>query len=206
MEKTLKILSYLFHPIVIPLFTVLLYFYFTSDFFNSTEILIISIQVGIITILLPITIYLLLHSLKLISSTVMLNNPRERLLPFFVNIILLISLKDYILMENSAYELKLYFWGLICTYTLLLLFLFVKQKCSTHMALFSSMITFTVYLLVQYQIQGHILLIAMVMLLGGIGSARLYLKAHTSLEVILGTIIGILPQFFFIYNAKIFTL
>ncbi|MEC4112816.1 hypothetical protein [Myroides pelagicus] len=196
--RAFKIISYILHPLIMPLLTVWLYFHYTANYFFADEINIMLIQIGIITVLLPISIYFLLSSLRLIGSTVMLSDAKDRLIPFAINIFLLIALKEYILIENNAYELNVYFWGIISSYLLLTLSLFFKIKSSVHMTMLAALTTFLTYVFFKYQVSDIIHIIIMIMLMGITGSARLYLKAHTSLEIALGTFIGIIPQLVFI--------
>ncbi|MDR0195103.1 MAG: hypothetical protein LBI73_08250 [Myroides sp.] len=193
MERTAKLFSYVFHPITVPFLTTLLYFSLASFYFNSVEISIVLGQVLIMTCLLPICIYALLKSIRLINSTVMVSSIKERLIPFIINIGLLLTLKDYILLENSAYTIRLYFWGLMNSYLLLLLFALLKQKASVHMTTLANSFIFFIHLLIELQKPDIIGLIGFVFLLGIVASSRLLLKAHTSKEIIQGFLIGILP-------------
>lgn len=199
MKRLFTIISIVFHPITIPLITVLLYFYFTHYYFTRLEIALILSQFSIITLFIPISIYILLKSLRIINSSIMVDKAKERIIPFFINIFLLITLKDFILYNNSAYELKVYIWGLMYTYILLLLFIFLKKKASAHIALLLSSISFIVYMMVKYQTPNLVLLIVLILITGIVASQRLFVKAHTSVEIILGALCGCLPQFFFIF-------
>lgn len=193
MEKAAKLFSYIFHPITVPFFTTLLYFTLAHFYFNSVEMSVILAQVLIITCMLPICIYYLLKSIGLISSSVMVNSRKERIIPFIINIVLLLILKDYILSDNSAYTIRLYFWGLMNTYLLLFLFALLKQKASVHIATLATSLMFFIHILIELQKPDIIGLILFIFLIGFVASSRLLLKEHTSKEIIQGFAIGIIP-------------
>lgn len=194
MKKLAQIVSYLFHPILVPLQTVGLYFLIQYYYFTPLELSIILSQVAIVTFFIPISIYYLMRSLRILQSSVMVNETKERIFPFAINILLLYTLKSLVLYNNSAYELKIYFWGLIGTYALLLAGALFKQKYSVHTALLLAGLTFFTLLLFHQGIPSLILLIVCILITGITASARLYLRAHTSYEVFIGGLIGLLPQ------------
>ena len=194
MKKTAQLVSYLFHPILLPLQTVGLYFILQYYYFTPLELSIILSQVAIVTFFIPISIYYLMRSLRILKSSVMVSETKERIVPFAINIALLYTLKSLVLYNNSAYELKIYFWGLLITYSLLLLGAIFKQKFSVHTALLTAGLTFIALLLFHQGIPSLILLIGCILVTGLTASARLYLRAHTSSEVFIGGLFGVLPQ------------
>jgi len=194
MKNLAQLLSYLFHPILLPLQTVGLYFFIQHFYFTLLEQYIILGQVALVTFFIPISIYYLMRSLRILQSSVMVNETKERIFPFAINILLLYTLKSLVLYNNSAYELKIYFWGLIGTYFLLLLGALFKQKYSVHTALLTAGLTFFTLLLIHQGIPALILLIGCILITGLTASARLFLGAHTSYEVLLGGLIGLVPQ------------
>ncbi|MGG5507704.1 MULTISPECIES: phosphatase PAP2 family protein [unclassified Myroides] len=194
MKKTAQLVSYLFHPILLPLQTVGLYFLIQYYYFTPLELSIILSQVAIVTFFIPISIYYFMRSLRILKSSVMVSETKERIFPFAINIALLYALKSLVLYNNSAYELKLYFWGLLVTYSLLLIGAIFKQKYSVHTALLTAGLAFFTLLLIQQKTPALILLIVCILITGLTASARLYLKAHTSYEVFIGALLGFLPQ------------
>lgn len=187
-------ISYLFHPIVLPLITVLLYFHINKAYFTQLEISVILTQVLIVTFFIPVCFYYLLKSLKIIQSSTMVNSLKERIIPFIINIVLLFILKSFILYNNSAYELKIYFYGLISTYLLLLILACFKHKSCVHVAMLTGCLGFYTVLVLYNQIPEIVTVILLVLITGATASSRLYLRAHSSAEVISGGIVGILPQ------------
>ncbi|WP_413511522.1 hypothetical protein [Myroides odoratus] len=194
MKKLAQIVSFLFHPILLPLQTVGLYFFVQYAYFSPLELSIILSQVALVTFFIPISIYYLMRSLRILKSSVMVSETKERIFPFAINILLLYTLKSLVLYNNSAYELKIYFWGLIGTYSLLLVSALFKQKYSVHTALLTAGLTFFILLLLHQNTAALILLIGCILFTGLTASARLYLRAHTSYEVFVGGLIGFVPQ------------
>ncbi|HRZ31251.1 MAG TPA: hypothetical protein P5188_02985, partial [Flavobacterium sp.] len=62
MKKILPIFSYLFHPLFISVYASLLYFILFRDFYVLQEMYLFMIQIVIITVLIPISLFYLLLS------------------------------------------------------------------------------------------------------------------------------------------------
>ncbi|WP_430614044.1 hypothetical protein [Flavobacterium sp. JP2137] len=201
MKRFLASFSYFFHPIVIPILALSLYFLLTKDFFNGLEIMITLSQVLIMTFLLPITLYYFLRSMRLLKSSIMIDSAKERVVPILIYILLLIILKDYVLQHNRTYEFNIYIWGSIYSYVLLLLSIYAKKKFSVHVASLTGCITFFTLLSIKYYMPNTIILNTLVIALGFTASSRLYLKAHRSSEIVYGFLVGLLPQLAFWYIA-----
>ena len=199
MVKYLRFTSLLFHPLFVPLYTVLLYFLATHHYYSSIEFYVILLQVTLITIVIPAILYLTLTSLRYIQTGVMVKTKKERVYPFLINIFLLLSLRHYIFQNNIAYDLNIYFDGLISNYLLLFLCLLLGLKLSVHTSLMTALLTFTLYTSIHYKIPNLGIVILIILATGLVASQRLYDQAHTSKEVILGGLCGLLPQVLAVY-------
>lgn len=197
MKKIIPFFSYLLHPIITPVMAALLYFRNTYIFFRPLDIMVSMGQIVITTLFLPITIFFLLKSLRVIRSSVMVEHTRERILPFVFNIGLLVFLKDYVLKNGQLFEFKIYLWGCIYSYVLLLLGILFKKKYSVHISALAGCWMFYILLSVQLFAPNIVGIIILTLLLGATATSRLYLQAHTSKEIIIGFLIGTLPQFIF---------
>lgn len=186
--------SLIFHPIIVPLLIVILYFLLQYTFFSPLECYTIIGQVAIVTFFIPICIYYVLRSLGLLKSSIMVSNTKERIIPYVINIFLLLTLNKLVFYNNSAYELNIFFYGLILSYICLLLGSIFKQKYSVHIAILSAGFVFITILLIYQKMPLFILPIILILSIGITATARLYLKAHTSSEIIIGGLIGGLPQ------------
>ena len=90
MKKILSVFSYLFHPIFIPIYSCLFYFYINESFVSYLKyaIYLILFQVTILTIFIPITFFYLLRSLGKID-TIMASEISQRKLPLLFQSVLL---------------------------------------------------------------------------------------------------------------------
>src|SRR5690606_1994369 len=91
MNKFLKLFSYLFHPLFIPMMVTMIYFYLAGKYFMFRDIYILLIQVGILTIIIPVLFFWLLYVLKKADS-IMVADINQRKIPLIVQIILLLYL------------------------------------------------------------------------------------------------------------------
>lgn len=194
MRKTISFFSYLFHPIVIPTLAILLYFKDAHIFFQSLEISITISQVILTTFLIPIALYFLLHSVHALKSSIMVLNHKERMLPFLIQIALLFLLKHYILQTNNVYEFNMFIWGLMYTYIGLTLGLLVKKKISVHVANLTALLSFYILFSLHFY-EAHLLGVSLLILALGItATSRLLLHSHTTSEIVLGFLVGLIPQ------------
>ncbi|SFJ30277.1 hypothetical protein [Myroides guanonis] len=194
MRKTISFFSYIFHPIVIPTLAILLYFLDAYVFFQPLEISITIGQVVVTTFLIPTAIYFLLHSLHALKSSIMVHNKKERITPFLIQIGLLFLLKNYILQANNVYEFNLFIWGLMYTYIGLTICLLFGKKLSVHVANITALLAFYVLFSLHFY-EAHLIgTILLIFALGLTATSRLFLKAHTTKEVIGGFLLGLIPQ------------
>ena len=197
MRKTISFFSYIFHPIVIPTLAILLYFLEAHIFFQPLEISITIGQVIVTTFLIPTAIYFLLRSLHALKSSIMVYNKRERITPFLIQIGLLFLLKHYILQANNVYEFNIFIWGLMYTYIGLTICLLLGKKLSVHVANLTALLSFYVLFSLHFY-EAHLIgTILLILALGFTATSRLYLKAHTTSEVIGGFLLGLIPQLIF---------
>lgn len=194
-KKILPIFSYLFHPLFVPLYGTLYYFFVTKDYFYTTQIYVTLIQVVIITLFLPITSYYLFRSLGIVTSFTEASL-QERRIPILTQGILLLLLVKFSLSKEVTTELFYFFLGGLISTVIVLLALLVKFKASLHMIGVCAFTTFLYGLGTYYQLRFDYLLALSIICVGLVASSRLYMKAHTYLELIIGSLIGIAPQVF----------
>lgn len=194
MTKFFKIISYLFHPIVIPLLGTLLY-YAISPKFSPPEIKQgVIISMSILTIGIPIIFFFLLKSIGWISTTIFINNVSERKLPVLINMILLYIVLYRVIPRSYSIELYYFIVGLLGALLACLVLIYLKFKASMHLMGISGLITFLIGLSFHFEMNITLLIGTLVLLSGLIASARLYLKAHDSSELWMGFCLGIIPQ------------
>lgn len=192
MKKFLAIFSYLFHPLFIPVYATLFYFLVANSFFYEHEIYLAFIQVLILTVLLPMSILYLLRSLGKMKSK--LTAPKERRLPLAIYALLLLILIKYSLSIIVIPELYYYFTGLLISTAITLALVLANHNPSLHTMATASLVLFVIGISSYYHITFLYFIAFLVICTGIVGSSRLDVKAHTPVEVLLGALIGIVPQ------------
>lgn len=196
MNKILPIFSYIFHPVFIPLYGTVIYFFFFRDFFVTQEIYLYSIQVLILTLLIPVLFFYLLLTIGKIDSF-MVGNLSQRKIPLIVNSLLLFVLIQKGILPDRLPGLFHFFAAGLVSNLLALLFVFLKKKISLHMAGISAITCFVIGLSLYMNVQMIYTIAFMFVMNGFVASSRLYMKAHTLQELFLGILCGALPQIVF---------
>lgn len=192
MQRLFRIFSFLFHPLLIPSYATLLYFAATHNFFYKHEIYLIFIQVLILTILLPISLFYLLRSFGLLKSKLV--NKKERRLPLAIYAILLLILLRHSLALLVVPELYYYFLGCLISIVIGLGLAIVNIKASIHTLGISTLVMLPIGLSAYYHIQFLGLIIFLILAAGTVATSRLMCGKHTLGEVSLGALLGVLPQ------------
>jgi len=194
-----KILSFVFHPVLMPTYAILLLLYFSKVFSQfmpieqKTHLINLTL---IFTLLLPLLGVFLLKKLKIVSSIYM-ENQKERKWP------LLIAISSYYLLFRM-FEF-LYIHPIIIKLVLgaiLILFLAVIisnfWKISLHMLGIGGV--FGAFLAFQYLFGGKLFLIILLLLCSGlVAYARINENAHTLKQVYLGFLVGACAEFLIFY-------
>lgn len=192
-KKILPFFSYLFHPIFIPVFTTLFYLFSYDNRFENKEKLFILLQISIITIVIPILTYLLLRSLNKVDS-VMISGIEQRKIPLVLQCFLIILLIRKSVPLDYYPELHFFFLGGLLSTLVALILLFFKTKASLHMMTISALTAFVIGLSVQLQVQNTLAIAMLVFINSIVARSRLEMKAHTPNELIIGFLIGVIPQ------------
>lgn len=193
MRVFLTFISYLFHPILIPIAGTLAYFLITPKYsppeFQSSNIL----PIFILTVIIPIISFLILKNIGVVSSASM-PSIRERKYPFYIGILLLLLIVYKVLPNNYTIELYYYFIGLIAATFTSLILLFLNFKSSMHLMGMGSLFMFLVSLSVHFEINITLAISIFILAIGLVATSRLYLRAHQKAEVIVGFLVGCVSQ------------
>ncbi|MBL7885898.1 MAG: hypothetical protein JNJ52_04065 [Flavobacterium sp.] len=193
MKKILPFFSYLFHPIFIPLLGTVLYLLFNENYFTIEQSYLVLFQILIITIFLPMAFFYLLKTFGKVDS-IMLSDVNQRKIPLLLQMALTsVLITQSITVERFPELFFFFFAGLITTFIAFVL-LFFKVKSSIHMIGISALSFFVIGLSMHNQINIIYTIATLFFFTGIIASSRLYMKAHTMTELILGYIIGMVPQ------------
>ena len=188
-----KIISYIFHPILIPTAGTFAYFLITPKYspleLQSGNIL----PIFILTVIIPIITFFILRNIGFLNS-IQLPTIQERKYPLYINLALLFMVVYKVIPNNYIVELYFYFVGLIAaTFATLILLLF-KIKSSMHLLGIGSLFMFLINLSIHFEINITMALSLCIFAIGLVATSRLYLKAHTRAEVFIGLCIGLISQ------------
>lgn len=195
MKYIAQIATHLFHPVFIPAMVTGCYYLFNASFFLPLEVSVATGQAFLMTCLLPICIYLFLKSTGLLRSSIMVDNVKERAVPIFLNIIIINILVFRVWENTSNNALKVFFIGYAISYSIMFFSVLLKKKYSIHTASLCSIIPLFVDQTSTYLVSSVKLLPILLLIIGLVASSRLYLRAHTNIEIIMGAIIGFTPPF-----------
>ncbi|ESU21763.1 hypothetical protein FCR2A7T_02210 [Flavobacterium cauense R2A-7] len=194
LKKILPFFSYLFHPLFISVYAALFYFFVTKDFFYPYEIFLILFQIAILTVFLPISMYFLLKSLGLAKSSIMLHEKKERRLPLAFQAMFYLVLIEHSFSTVVVPELYYFFLGALISTILTLILIVLHFKASIHMIAMTGMTLFIIAISMHYGIPFVSLIAFLIIMVGFVASSRLYMQAHTMKELLVGILVGTLPQ------------
>ena len=193
MDKLLKSISYIFHPLIMPILGVLFYFAKSPRFIPEEVIHAKLISLFILTIVLPLLLFFLLKTLGKVK-TIKLETTKERIYPLLLNCIIIVLVLKRIVTPSQVLELYYFFLGVLISNLTCLLLVILKIKASIHMMALSGILMFFIALSIHFSININGTLALMSIIIGAVATSRLHLKAHNYMELIIGFFIGLVPQ------------
>ena len=193
MDRILKSISFIFHPLIMPLLGVIFYFSKSPRFIPNEIIQAKLVSLFILTVILPILIYFLLKTLGKVQS-IYLKTTNERIFPLVLNCIIILIVMQRIITPTQIIELYFFFVGILISTMTCLMLAIIKIKASIHMISVSGVFMFFIALSIHFSININGTLAIMSIIMGAIATSRLHLKAHTYKELIIGVLIGMIPQ------------
>lgn len=193
MKKTLTLFSYLFHPIFIPLFGALFYFFYNENYFEDIQKYLILFQIIIITILIPVSFFYLLKTLGKVDS-IMVKDLSQRKIPLIIQSALLLILITKGITFSRIPELFYFLIGGLWSTLITLALLFGKIKASIHMLGISSLTAFVIGLSIHNQVNITYVISSLIVMNGLLAASRIVMNAHSNKELVIGFFVGILPQ------------
>ena len=112
MNWLLKSISFVFHPIIMPLLGVIFYFTKSPRFIPPEVMEAKIISLSILTIVLPILLYYLLKTIGKTES-IYLKTTKERIIPLALNTIICLLIIVRVLPDNQILELYYFFIGIL---------------------------------------------------------------------------------------------
>jgi len=190
-KTTSKIVSVIFHPLLLPSIGMLI-------LFNSGSILeylpfqakkIILLVVGVSTFVLPLTFVPFFIFQKIIKNVQMENN-KERLIPFFITSIL--YLFCYYLLVRLGVPPTITKFILASTISVVILFLLsFKWKISAHMLGIGGLVGALIAISFRLNVNLEYFIIAAIIASGIIGYSRLQLETHKEYQIYIGWLTGL---------------
>jgi hypothetical protein len=156
------------------------------------------LQISVVTILIPMGLYFFLRHTGKIDSIMIANMDQRKIPLVFQSFLIILLLRKTILLEYYP-ELHFFFLGALFSTLFALGLLYLKTKASLHMLATSALTVFVFGLNIHLQ-TGSIYLVPFLLLMNGfVASSRLVMQAHTPNELIIGLLLGSIPQLAFLF-------
>lgn len=193
MNTLLKSISYIFHPLIMPITGVVFFFLKSPRYIPEPIVKAKLYALILLTIVLPLLLFFLLRSRGKVS-TVFLPDVKERIFPLLLQSIIVLLITVRILPSYELVELHFFFVGILVSTISCLILALVKFKISLHMVAAGGVLMFVLAVGIHYSININRSLAAAFIITGAIASSRLHLNAHSGLELIFGFFVGLIPQ------------
>lgn len=180
------------------MYATLFYLYCKEDIFTTQEKYFVLFQILVITIIVPVLFFMLLRSTGHVKS-MMLPEISQRRIPLILQCFLYILLVKRSIVIMRYPELHFFFLGALFTTILALVFSLFKTKASLHVAAISGFTIFVIGLNMHLEMHNPYWGAFLILLTGIVASSRLEMNAHTPKEILIGLLIGVLPQVLFLY-------
>ncbi len=208
MIKTANIISHLFHPLLMATYGCLIVFFGLTDtiYFIFTPFklkLVLTFTIFSFTFLLPVLNLLILYKLGYVSS-LKIENRKERTFPLLMTSLCYFGLFYMIYDFNIWPAIKLFILGGgLCIFFAAIVTLW--WQISAHMIGVGGLIGALLAICYFMQMPMLTAISLCIIIAGGIGFARLKLKAHTPAQVYVGFIFGCIVQFSLFFLAQSIT-
>ena len=194
-----KIISYLFHPLLMPSYGLLLFFYLDRhvSYFLPFEIKkTLFLMTLSFTFVLPVMNAIVLLRMKIIRSLSM-ETKEERRLPLLITAIFYFA-EYYLLTEAEVpATLKLLMLSAIIS-VMLTVIINLFWKISAHMIGIGGITGMAFILSILFQTPAFLIISSLFVIAGIIGYARLQLQAHSIAEIYSGFFVGFLCPMIFL--------
>lgn len=193
MKAFYKGISYIFHPLFVPMAGTLSYFAVTPRYspleMEGGNVL----PIFILTVVIPIISYLILRNIGVVTS-IFMPSIVERRYPLLIHICLLAVILYKVIPQHYIVEIYFYFVGLLSASMACLLLLLFRFKVSLHMAGIGALFMYLINLSIHFEKNVIIAISLFALSIGLVASSRLFLRAHSPLELFIGLAIGLLSQ------------
>lgn len=192
----LRLGSYVFHPLIIPLLGWLFYILVQPNYPKNLVLQLGYKNMLLFTVLIPALIWGYLKLRKKISDWDV-TEVKQRRLPLLLYALCLVLLL-YLGTLDLVLPIKAFIYGILCTVITSWILLFIRIKASLHQAAISALLLFTICLSIFFKLDLLVYISVLIVANGWVASSRLYLKRHSRSELLLGFMVGTLPQLYLI--------
>lgn len=193
LTRMANILSWIFVPLMIPVYGILLIFNLSILSLTSTSTKVFfTLTVFGANFVLPMLMVVLLKKMGLIND-IGLNGRRERLVPYIITVVCLLGTGWFLYFKGAPLWVAMFFAGGALA-ALINLTVNFRWKISAHAAGIAGMVAMLIQITKEgFPMPGMTLWIAASIITAGLlGSARVWLGRHTLLQVLAGTAVGFL--------------
>ncbi len=188
MRSISQVISYLFHPALVPLVGVAVILFGSPHYLDKTLFYYVLGMVVLGTYIFPVMMAYLLLKLQLIPNLTM-ENARDRRWPFIISVVFFSMTAQAMRQLPIPEYVSSFLWGGALTIAILWVLL-PFQKASAHMAGMGGILALFIFLSVSFS-ENYLWIISLQFVFSGIvATARLYLKAHNNRELITGFFTG----------------
>jgi hypothetical protein len=201
--KIARIISYVFHPLLMPVYAFLLLFnmdaYFASVLSFKGKLIILSF-VFLSTFVFPSFFTYILYKRNFISS-MHLEKKEDRNIPFIFTIIFYYG--AYYMLKNNEGIPAIYLILMLVSTLMIILAFFVnlKFKISIHSLSIGALNGLLIGVAYRFQLDLSLIIMVSILIAGFIGYARMAMRAHRPSEIYTGFLIGfwgLILLFFFL--------
>jgi hypothetical protein len=193
MDFFLKIAAYIFHPLLMPLLGVFLYFGISPRFIELEIMQARLIAISIITVFIPIITFFLFKNMGIFLS-IHLERVEDRKFPLMIQCVLLLLIIKMVFKPYDNPELYYFFVGVLFSTLTALILVFLKFKVSLHQMGVAGLTMFLIALGIHFKVNVLLAVSLFFIANGWVATSRLHTNSHTYVELIGGLFIGVLPQ------------
>ncbi len=198
--KLAKFLSYILHPVFMPLYLILIFKTFTPlplfySFFAVKSFIALLVIVFLYTTVFPIGLVLWLRKSKAVSD-IEISNPSERPKVYLITSAFYIALGYFLYSKGGLLEPTSFLIIIMVINIIGLAIISLKEKISAHISALAGILGMCFAIYLKYAEQTlFIPILGIILILGLLSSARLILGAHNQRQVIGGLVWGSLTGF-----------
>lgn len=190
-----KLISVVFHPLFMPLYAglIILFSNLKQYTFGSLQFKHVFFQILILTLVFPLLMVLIMRGLNIISSF-KIENKKERIFPFIGGLmfylwgVLMFRPESKLAVIGDTVVASM-FLGLFIS-VCLALFITIFDKISIHAISASALIALVLEIFNLTSVNLIVVLVAVIIIAGLVGTSRLILKAHNYNQVLFGYLVG----------------